>query len=167
MAAQFDSVNKAVDKKLEDMSTALMSKFSLMLAQFQSGLNQSSFSDDSAVPGYSGCQTEPLSLQTPFCTKSRTGLWFREGEEDPVPHESRLAQGMSSARSSVGETSETSRGPPAEDSGKPQGQDGQHDPGFAYGSQSGTDYSFRQDDEEDDDRESIVDLPPLDKTYRD
>ena len=38
MAIQFDSVNKAVDKKLEDMSTALMSKFSLMLAQFQSGL---------------------------------------------------------------------------------------------------------------------------------
>ena len=36
-AAQFDSVKKAVDKKLDGMSTALMSKFSLMLAQFQSG----------------------------------------------------------------------------------------------------------------------------------
>ena len=114
------------------MSTALMSKFSLMLAQFQSGFNQSSVSDDSAVPGYSGCHTEPPSLQTPVCTKSRTGLRFREGEEDPVPHESRLAQGNSSARSSVGETSETSRVPPAEDSGRPQGQDSQHDPGFAY-----------------------------------
>ena len=57
-----------------------------------------------------------------------------------MPHESRLAQGISSARSSVGETS---RGPPAEDSGKPQGQDSQHDPGFAYGNQSGADYSFR------------------------
>ena len=144
------------------MSTALMSKFSIMLAQFQSG-HPSSVLDDSVVPGYSGCLTEPPSLQTPVCTKSRTGLRFREGEEDPVPHESRLAQGIASARANVGETSETSRDPPAEDSGKPQGQDSQHDPGFAYGSQAGADYSFRQGDEEDDDRESVVDLPPPDK----
>ena len=86
-AALFDSVNKAMDKKLDDMSTALMSRFSHMLAQFQSGINQPSLSVDSAVPGYSGCQTEPPSLQTPVCTKSRTGLWFREGEEDPAPGE--------------------------------------------------------------------------------
>ena len=52
-----------------------------------------------------------------------------------------------------------------EDSGKPQGHDGQHDPGFSYGNQAGADYSFRQDDEEDDDRESVADLPPPDKTY--
>ena len=82
-----------------------------------------------------------------------------------MPHESRLAQGNSSARTSVGGTSETSRVPPAEDSGRPQGQDSQHDPGFAYGSQSSADYSFRQDDEEYDDRVSVADLPPLDKTY--
>ena len=62
-----------------------------MLVQFQSGINQTSLSDDSAVPGYSGCQTEPPSLQLPVSTKSRTGLQFREGEEDPVPHESGLA----------------------------------------------------------------------------
>ena len=31
-AAQFDSVNKVMDKKLDEMSTALMSKLSLMLA---------------------------------------------------------------------------------------------------------------------------------------
>ena len=164
-AAQFDSVKKAVDKKLDGMSTALMSKFSLMLAQFQSGFNQSSVSDMTAVPEYSGCHTEPPSLQAPVCTKSQTGLRFREGEEDPVLHESRLAQGNSSARTSVGGTSETSRVPPAEDSGRPQGQDSQHDTGFAYGSQSGADYSFRQDDEEYDDRVSVADLPPLDKTY--
>ena len=39
-AVQFDSVNKAMDKKLDDMSTALISRFSLMLAQFQSRINQ-------------------------------------------------------------------------------------------------------------------------------
>ena len=55
-----------MDKKLDEMSTALMSKFSLMLAQFQSGLNLTSLSGDSAVPGYSGCHTEP-----PFLQKSR------------------------------------------------------------------------------------------------
>ena len=165
MAAQFDSVHKAVDKKLEGMSSALMSKFSIMLAQFQSGLNPSSVSDDSAVPWYSGCLTEPPSLQTPVCTKSRTGLWLREGEEDLVLHDNRLAQGIASARANVGETSETSRDPPAEDSGKPQGQDRQHYPGFAYGNQAGADYSFRQEEEEDDDRKSVVDLPPPDETY--
>ena len=82
-----------------------------------------------------------------------------------MPHESRLAQGNSSARASVGKTSETSRIPPAEDAERPQGQDSQHDPGFAHVGQSGADYSFRQGDEEDDDRESVVDLSPLDKTY--
>ena len=64
-----------------------------MLAQFQSGINQTSLSDGSAVPGYSGCQTEPPSLQLPVSTKSRTGLRFQEGKEDPVPHESGLAHG--------------------------------------------------------------------------
>ena len=41
---------------------------------------------------------EPPSLRPTVSTKSRTGLRFREGEEDPVPHESALAQGVSSAR---------------------------------------------------------------------
>ena len=64
-----------------------------MLARVQSGINQTSISDDSEIPGYSGCQTEPQSFHTPVCTKSRTGLRFWEGEEDPVPHESGLAHG--------------------------------------------------------------------------
>ena len=109
MAAQFDSVHKAVDEKLEDMSSALMSKFSSMLAQFQSGFNPSSVSEDSAEPVYSGCLTEPPSLRPTISTKSRIGLRFREGEEDPVPHESGLAQGIASARANIGETPETSR----------------------------------------------------------
>ena len=61
-APQFDSVDKVMDKKLDEMSTVLMSKFSQMLAQFQPGSNIPSFSGDSAVPGYSGCHTEPPSL---------------------------------------------------------------------------------------------------------
>ena len=55
IAAQFDSVHKSVDQKLEAMSSSLISKFSSMLNQFQLGLNPPSFSDDSAVPGYSAC----------------------------------------------------------------------------------------------------------------
>ena len=54
IAAQFDSVHKSVDQQLEAMSS-LISKFSSMLNQFQLGLNPPSFSDDSAVPGYSAC----------------------------------------------------------------------------------------------------------------
>ena len=156
-AAQFDSVNKVMDKKLE-MSTALMSKLSQMLAQFQPGSNIPSFSGDSTVPGYSGYHTEPPSLQTPVCTKSRTGLRFREGEEDPVPHESHLVQGRS--RASVGKTFAASRDPPVEDSDSPQGQGSQRDPGFANMGQSGSDYEYHHDD-----KESVADPPPLDKTY--
>ena len=165
-AAQFDSVNKAMDKKLDNMSTALMSRFSQILARFQSVINQLSFSDDSAVPGYSGCQTEPPSLQTPVCTKSRTGLRFREGEEYPVPHESGLAQESSSAaRVALGSTSESSRDPPPVGNEKSQGQGSQTDPGFTYGGQSGADYAFQHDDEEDDDKDSVADPPVLDRTY--
>ena len=165
-AAQFDSVNKAMDKKLDDMSTALMSRFSQMLAQFQSGINQPSFSDDSAVPGCSGCQTEPPSLQTPVCTKSRTGLRFREGDEDPVPHGSGLAQESSSAaRLALGTTSESSRDPPPVGNEKSRGRSSQTNPGFAYGGQSGADYAFQHDDEDDDDKDSVADPPVLDRTY--
>ena len=112
MAAQFDSVHKSVDQKLEAMSSSLISKFSSMLAQFQLGLNPTSFSDDSAVPGYSACLSEPPSLLPSVSTKSRTGLRFREGGEDPVPHESGLAQGFASARPIVKFTQLCSKFPP-------------------------------------------------------
>ena len=82
-----------------------------------------------------------------------------------MPHESGLAQGIANARASMGETPETSRHPPAEDTGKPQGRDSQQNPGFSCGSQSVADFAFRQEEEDDDDRESVVDLPPPDKTY--
>ena len=39
IAAQFDSVHKSFDQKLEAMSSSLISKFSSMLNQFQLGLN--------------------------------------------------------------------------------------------------------------------------------
>ena len=88
LAAQIDSVNKSVDQKLDAMSSSLMSKFSSMLEQFQLGFNPQSFPEDSAVPGYSACLSEPPSLRLSVSTKSHTGLRFREGGEDPVPHES-------------------------------------------------------------------------------
>ena len=40
---------------VDAMSSSLISKFSSMLAQLQLGLNPTSFSEDSAVPGYSAC----------------------------------------------------------------------------------------------------------------
>ena len=165
MVAQFDLVHKSVDQKLEAMSSSLISKFSSMLAQFQLGLNPTSFSDDSAVPGYSACLSEPPSLLPSVSTKSRTGLQFREGGEDPVPHKSGLAQGFASVRPSMDETPGTSQRPPSEDTGKPQGHSSQQAPGFSGDSQSGAGFSFHQEEEDDDDRESVVELPPPDKTY--
>ena len=58
----------------------------VMLVQFSLGVTTPAISYHYEVPGYSGCQTEHPSLQLPVSTKSRTGLRFREGEEDLVPH---------------------------------------------------------------------------------
>ena len=57
-----------------------------MLVHFILGVTNPTISYHHEVPGYSGCQTEPPSLQLPVSTKSRTGFRFREGEADPVPH---------------------------------------------------------------------------------
>ena len=57
-----------------------------MIGHFTLGVTDPTISFQYEVPGYSGCQTEPPSLQLPVSTKSRTGLRFRMGEEDPVPH---------------------------------------------------------------------------------
>ena len=57
-----------------------------MLVQFNLGVTTPTNSYHYEVLRYSGCQTEPPSLQLPVSTKSRTGLRFREGEGDPVPH---------------------------------------------------------------------------------
>ena len=126
LAAQIESVNKSVDQKLEVMSSSLMSRFSSMLDSFQLSLNQTSFPEDSAVPGYSSCLLEPPSLRPTVSTKSCTGLRFREGEEDPVPHDS----GLASARHNLDETPETVRHPPSGDTGKPQDHS-QRAPGFS------------------------------------
>ena len=158
LAAQIESVNKSVDHKLEAMSSTLMSRFSSMLENFQLRLNKPSFPEDSAVLGYSACQSEPSSLRPTVSTKSRTGLRFREGQEDPVPHES----GLASASCNMDETPETVRHPPSGDTGKPQGYS-QRAPEFAKASQPSTDFDSQHEVDEDDDRESVTEIPPPDK----
>ena len=90
-ASQLVTVNQSMDQKLESMSTTLMSRFALMLEEFRSGLNQTSFTEDPAVPGPSVSQKEPPSLQHPVSIKRQEGLRFRGSVEDPVPHGSGLA----------------------------------------------------------------------------
>ena len=122
LAAQLVAVNQSMDQKLESMSTTLMSRFALMLEEFKSGLNQTSFSEDPTVPGPSVSQTEPLSLQHPVSTKSLEGLRFWGSVEDPVPHGSGLAHQnvVDLARHSVGVTAEAARDPSSEGGEKSQ-----------------------------------------------
>ena len=80
LTAQLDDVNKSVDKKIEAMSSSLISQFSSMLESFQLSLNKPSLTDDSAVPGYSACLSELPSLRPSVSTKSRTGLGFGRAE---------------------------------------------------------------------------------------
>ena len=127
-----------------------------MLESFQLSLNQTSVTDDSAVPGYSACLSEPPSFCPTVSTKSRKGLRFREGGEDPVPHES----GLASASGDMDETPKTVRHPPG-DSGEPQGS--QRGPEFTRQHQSGAGFESQHEDE--DDRESVTEISPPDKAY--
>ena len=129
-----------------------------MLENFQRSLNKTSLADDSAVPGYSACLSEPPFLRPTVSTKSRKGPRFREGGEDLVPHES----GLASASFDMDETPETVRHPPG-DTGEPQGS--QQAPDFTRQRQSGAGFESQQEDEDDDDRESVVDISPPDKAY--
>ena len=94
-----------------------------------------------AVPGYSGCQMEPPSLQTPVCTKSRTGLWFREGEEDPVPRVGISPWWDSLASPQLGSDAATSRDPPPEASGKSQCPEDQAGPRVSFVKPTEADFS--------------------------
>ena len=166
LATQLDTVNKSMDKKLEDMSIALMFRFSAVFDQFRADFNQTSFAEDPAVPGPSVSQTEPPSLPHPVSTKSREGLRFRVSGEDPVPHGSGLAQNFSgSARHELGAEAAVSCDPPPEDGESSQRPGSQFSSGFSYGGQAETESVFHPEDDDDEDRESIADPPVLNRTY--
>ena len=165
-AAQLETVNQSVDKKLDNMSSALMFRFALMLDQFKSWLNTTSFSGDPAVLGPSVSQTELPSLQHPVSTKTQERLRFWESGEDPVPHGSGLAQGgVFSARHQLGADAETSRGPPPEVGGKSQRPGVQSGPRVEFSHRTETEYAFHPEEDDEDDQDSIADPPVLDKTY--
>ena len=83
-AILFILVNKSMNKRLSAISFAL--SLFLLLVHFKLEVTNPTISYHHEVPGYLVCQTPPPSLQLPVSTKSRTGLRFREGEEDTVPH---------------------------------------------------------------------------------
>ena len=165
-AAQFEIVNQSMDQKLDNMSSALMSKFASMLDQFKLGIDIASFSGDPKVPGPSVSQTEPPSLQSSVSTKSREGLRFRESGEDPVPHGSGLAQGgVDSARPQLGADAVTFREPPPEASRKSQRPEDQSGPRVRWSHPTEVEYAQHPEDDDDDDKDSVAEPPVLDRTY--
>ena len=68
------------------------------------------------MPGYSAFLSEPVSRRPTVSTKSHTGLRFRKGDVDLVPHEDDLAYA-----SLIDETPAAVRHPPG-DAGEPQGR---------------------------------------------
>ena len=114
-ATQLDSVSKSIDKKIDDLSSAVMSKFSFMFDRLRSELINSSVAGDPAVPGPSVSHTEPPSLPQTVSTKRQEGLRFRGGGEDPVPHGSGLAHHVSDSGShGLGAEAGNSQDPPPE-----------------------------------------------------
>ena len=163
---QLDDVNKSIDKKIDDMSLALMSRFASMFEQFRADLNQTSFPVDPAVAGPSVRHTEPPSLPHPVSTKSREGLRFRVSGEDPVPHGSGLARNVNISDShELGAEAAASRDPPPEDDEISRLPGGQSSSGGAYGAQAETGLGFHPENDDDEDRESVADPPVQDKTY--
>ena len=91
MAAQFDPVHKSVDKKHEEISSSLMSKFSSMLAQFQSGFNPTSVSEDSAVPGIPVALWSPRPFVLPSAPRVAQAFGFGRAKRTRC----RMSQGSS------------------------------------------------------------------------
>ena len=167
LAVQLVTVNQSMDQKLESVSTTLMSRFVLMLEEFKSGLNQTSFSEDPAVLGPSISQAEPPSLQHPVSTKCQEGLRFWGSVDDPVPHGSSLAHQkvVDLARHSVGVMAEAARDPLSEGGEKSQRPGYQSGQGFQFGVQTETGFAYHLEDEKEEDRESVADPPLKDRTY--
>ena len=83
-----------------------------------------------------------------------------------MPHGSGLAQNFSgSARHELGAEAAASRDPPPVDGESSQRPGGQSSSGFSYGGQAETESVFHPEDDDDEDREGIVDPPVLDRTY--
>ena len=164
-AAQLETVNKSVDAKLSDMSSALMLQFATMLDQFKLGFNNSSFSGNPEVPGPPVSQIEPVSLQYPVSTEIPR-LRFQDGGEDLVLHGSGLAQGgISLARPQLSSDAALSRDSPSEVSGKSQRSSDPSGPRVSFAQPIESELAQHPEEDDEDDRESVADPPVSDKTY--
>ena len=164
LATQLDSVNKSVDKKINNLSDSLMSKLSMMFDRLRSELIHPSVAGDPAVPGQSVSHTEPPFL--PHSTSTKRPESFRGLGEgvDTVSHGSGLAHhGVDSRSQGLGAGAGSSRDPP------PEGGESSQDPGahssFRAGpsSQAGPEGSYHQDDDDEDDKDNVGDPPAQDK----
>ena len=84
-----------------------------------------------------------------------------------MPHGSGFAQDVVDdlARHSVGAAAEASRDPPPEGNEKSQRPGFQSGQGFQFGAQTGTEFAYHPEEEDEEDRESIADPPVQDRTY--
>ena len=115
-SVQLVTVNKTIDDKISAMSSSLMSQFSEMLDKFRTGISNTSFSVDPAVPGQSVSHTESPSLRHPVSTEYQR-LRFQDDGVNPVPQGTGLAQrsGVSIDRPVLGADVAHSRDLPSED----------------------------------------------------
>ena len=163
---QLDSVNKSVDRKIDNLSDSLMSKFSMIFDKLRSELIHPSVVGDPAVPRQSVSHTEPPFLPHSTSTKRPESLWGLGEGVDTVSHGSGLAHhGSDSMSQGLGAGAGSSRDPP------PEGGESSQDPGahssFRAGpsSQAGPEDSYHPDDDDEDDRESVGEPPAHDKVY--
>ena len=166
LTTQLDTVNKSVDKKFDNLSDSLMSKFSLMFDKLRSELIHPSVIGDPAVPRQSVSHTEPPFLPHSTNTKRHESLTGLGEGVDTVSHGSGPAHhGIDSRSQGLGAGAGSSWDPP------PEGGERSQDPGdhsnFGAGpsSQAGPEGSYHPDDDDEDDRESVAEPPAPDKIY--
>ena len=165
-ASQLFTINKNIDDKVSAISSGLMSQFSDMLANFKFGLTNSSLSVDPKVLGQSVSHTESQSLRHPVSTEYQR-LRFQGGVVDPVPFGSGLAQGTGSglARPDVGADAAHSRDLPSEDCVSAQPPLAYAGPRVSFGQPIDSGIAHDPKDDDEDDRESVLEAPMVDKTY--
>ena len=147
-----------MDDKLSAMSSALLSQFTVMLDQFKLGITNSSVSGNPGVPGYSVSQTEPPSLRLPVSTEFQR-LRFQDGGEDPVPQ----GAGVPLDRPQLGKDAAASRHPPPEGSENAQRPPDPSGPRVAFTQPLISEVPHDPEEDEDDDRDSVVEPPVMDK----
>ena len=168
IASQVSSLSKSVDEKLVLMSEGLFSKFSNLLDQFKLEITNSSVSAEPGVSGRTPVPGQPAPMRFPVGTTVYPQR-FQGSVEGPMPtgsgyaHLSQVTAQSDRLGVGVGVAHSQDVQYAREDAHPTQPSEG---PRVAFAPSESENVCVREpEDEEDDDRDSVGDVPVVDKTF--